>query len=202
MKNTRSSKITLGRIFRSLGPGLTTGAADDDPSGVATYSIAGAQLGTTLLWTAWLTWPLMAAVQMLCARIGMVTGIGFAGALRAKFPRWVVGIVALALLIANIINIGSDFAGMADANEILGLGSSHLYVVLFGAGICFATMRLRYHQIANVLKWLALVLFAYVLTAFIAKPDWTSVMKAFATPSWPSSHVIWASVHVAQPLKE
>jgi Mn2+/Fe2+ NRAMP family transporter len=135
----------------------------------------------------------------------------------------VVGIVALALLIANSINIGSDLAGMADATEMLGFGSSQLYVVLFGAGICFATMRLRYHQIANVLKWLALVLFAYVATAFIAKPDWTSVMKAFATPSWPSSHVIWAtlvailgttispylffwqasaSVHVAQPWKE
>jgi Mn2+/Fe2+ NRAMP family transporter len=95
MKNTRSSKITLGRIFRSLGPGLTTGAADDDPSGVATYSIAGAQLGTTLLWTAWLAWPLMAAVQMLCARIGMVIDIGFAGALRAKFPRWVVDVPPL-----------------------------------------------------------------------------------------------------------
>jgi hypothetical protein len=101
----KSSEITLRRIFRSLGPGVTTGAADDDPSGVATYSIAGAQLGTTLLWTAWLTWPMMAAVQMLCARIGMVTGIGLAGALRAKFPRWVVGVMALALLIANTINI-------------------------------------------------------------------------------------------------
>jgi NRAMP (natural resistance-associated macrophage protein)-like metal ion transporter len=190
----KSSEITLRRIFRSLGPGVTTGAADDDPSGVATYSIAGAQLGTTLLWTAWLTWPMMAAVQMLCARIGMVTGIGLAGALRAKFPRWVVGVMALALLIANTINIGSDLAGMADAAEMLGLGSSHLYVVLFGAGICIATIRLRYHQIARVLKWLALVLFAYVVTAFMVKPDWGSVMKAFATPSWPSSHVIWATL--------
>jgi Mn2+/Fe2+ NRAMP family transporter len=194
MKKTKASKITLRRIFRALGPGVTTGAADDDPSGVATYSIAGAQLGTTLLWTAWLTWPLMAAVQMICARIGMVTGVGLAGALRAKFPRWVVGVMALALLIANTINIGSDLAGMADAAEMLGLGSSHFYVVLFGVGICFATIRLRYHQIANVLKWLALVLFAYVITAFVVKPDWASVMKAFATPSWPSSHVAWATV--------
>ena len=189
MQKAKSSKITLRRIYRSLGPGVTTGAADDDPSGVATYSIAGAQLGTTLLWTAWLTWPLMAAVQMICARIGMVTGIGLAGALRAKFPRWVVGVMALALLIANTINIGSDLAGMADAAEMLGLGSSHLYVVLFGVGICVATIRLRYQQIASVLKWLALVLFAYVITAFVVKPDWGSVMKAFATPSWPSSHV-------------
>src|SRR6476660_1410008 len=105
--------VTLRRIFRSLGPGITTGAADDDPSGVATYSIAGAQLGTSLLWTAWLTWPLMAAVQMVCARIGMVTGMGLAGALRAKFPRWVVGLMSLALLAANTINIASDLSGMA-----------------------------------------------------------------------------------------
>lgn len=194
MQKAKSSKITLRRIYRSLGPGVTTGAADDDPSGVATYSIAGAQLGTTLLWTAWLTWPLMAAVQMICARIGMVTGIGLAGALRAKFPRWVVGVMALALLIANTINIGSDLAGMADAAEMLGLGSSHLYVVLFGVGICVATIRLRYQQIASVLKWLALVLFAYVITAFVVKPDWGSVMKAFATPSWPSSHVAWSTL--------
>lgn len=190
----KSAPITLRRILRSLGPGVTTGAADDDPSGVATYSIAGAQLGTSLLWTAWLTWPLMAAVQMLCARIGMVTGVGLAGAFRAKFPRWLVGALALALLIANTINIASDLAGMADAAQMLGAGPSRLYVVLFGAGICLATVRLRYHQIANVLKWLALVLFAYVITAFVVKPDWTQVLRAFATPSWPSGHQAWATV--------
>lgn len=184
----------LRRIFRSLGPGVTTGAADDDPSGVATYSIAGAQLGNSLLWTAWLTWPLMAAVQMTCARIGMVTGMGLAGALRAKFPRWVVGLMSLALLAANTINIGSDLAGMADAAEMLGLGPSPAYVLLFGIGICVATIRLRYHQIANVLKWLALVLLAYIVTALVEKPNWGEVMQAFVTPAWPSSHVAWATI--------
>lgn len=185
---------TLRRIVRSLGPGVTTGAADDDPSGVATYSIAGAQLGTSLLWTAWLTWPLMAAVQMLCARIGMVTGMGLAGALRAKFPRWVVGLMSLALLAANTINIASDLSGMADAAEMLGLGPSPVFVLLFGIGICVATIRLRYHQIAKVLKWLALVLVAYIVTALVEKPDWGSVMQAFATPSWPRSQLAWATV--------
>src|SRR6266571_5764083 len=107
----------LRRFFTALGPGLVTGAADDDPSGVATYSIAGAQLGTSLLWTAFLTWPLMAAVQMMCARIGMVTGQGLAGALRKRFPRWVLLIAALLLLAANTINIAADLAGMADAAE-------------------------------------------------------------------------------------
>ncbi len=190
----KEGPITPRRVLRALGPGVTTGAADDDPSGIATYSIAGAQLGTHLLWTAWLTWPLMAAVQMICARIGMVTGMGLAGALRAKFPRWVVGGLALALLVANIINIASDLAGMADAAEMLGGGPSHLYVVVFGVGICLATVWLRYHQIANVLKWLALVLAAYIVTAFVLKPDWGAVAKAFVSPSWPNGHMAWATI--------
>src|SRR5580693_4305087 len=103
------------RFFSTLGPGVITGAADDDPSGIATYSVAGAQLGTTLLWTALLTWPLMAAVQMMCARIGMVTGKGLAGNFRQRFPKWLLLTVAAALLIANTINIAADLAGMADA---------------------------------------------------------------------------------------
>jgi NRAMP (natural resistance-associated macrophage protein)-like metal ion transporter len=194
MTGKKRGAITMGRIFSALGPGVTTGAADDDPSGVATYSITGAQLGTSLLWTAWLTWPLMAAVQMMCARIGMVTGMGLAGAFRAKFPRWVVGGLAIALLIANTINIASDLAGMADAAEMLGGGPAKIYVVVFGVGICLATVWLRYHQIANVLKWLALVLLAYVLTAFVLKPDWASVLKVSFTPSWPSNHLAWATL--------
>src|SRR5689334_18840318 len=105
----------LRRFFRVLGPGLITGAADDDPSGIATYSIAGAQLGTSLLWTAFITWPLMGCVQFMCARIGMVTGRGLAGAFRLKFPSWLVILAAIALLIANTINVGADLAGMADA---------------------------------------------------------------------------------------
>src|ERR1700729_2107751 len=97
----------ITRFFRKLGPGLITGAADDDPAGIATYSIAGAQHGTTLLWTALLTWPLMGAVQMMCARIGMVTGLGLAGALRKKLPKPLLVIIAFALLIANTVNIGA-----------------------------------------------------------------------------------------------
>ncbi len=101
---------------------------------MATYSVAGAQLGTTLLWTALLTWPLMAAVQMMCARIGMVTGRGLAGALRRKFPKRVLVAVSVALLLANTINIAADLAGMADAAEMLTGWNSHLFVVLFGVG--------------------------------------------------------------------
>src|SRR5947209_10290275 len=102
------------RFWDSLGPGLIAGAADDDPSGIATYSIAGAQLGTSLLWTALLTWPLMAAVQMMCSRVGMVSGHGLAHGLRRKFARPVVALSALALLIANTVNIGADLAAIAD----------------------------------------------------------------------------------------
>src|SRR5512138_719536 len=118
------------RILSVLGPGLIAGAADDDPSGIATYSIAGARFGTSLLWTALLTWPLMAAVQMTCARIGMVTGHGLAGALRRKFPRPLLVAAASALLVANTINIAADLAGMADAAEMLTGANSHLFVVL------------------------------------------------------------------------
>lgn len=173
------------RVVRALGPGVTTGAADDDPSGVATYSVAGAQFGTAFLWSALITWPLMGCVQMMCARIGMVTGMGLAGALRQKFPRWVVGLIAVALLIANTINIASDLSGMADAADMLGAGSSHWYVWIFGLGICAATVLLRYHQIANVLRWLAVALFAYVLTAFLVHPDWRAVLHDTIVPTWP-----------------
>src|SRR5436853_7585101 len=107
------AKHPIRRFLAALGPGVITGAADDDPSGIATYSVAGAQFGTAFLWTACLTWPLMAPVQMMCARIGMVTGKGIAGVLREKFPQPVLATIAVALLIANTINVGADLSGMA-----------------------------------------------------------------------------------------
>src|ERR1041385_4595168 len=127
----------LRRFFRILGPGLTAGAADDYPSGIATYSIAGAALGTSLLWTAFLTWPLMGCVQFMCARIGMVTGRGLAGVFRQKFPRWLVVSAAIALLIANTINVGADLAGMADAAAMWSGIHSHFFVLIFGAAVAW-----------------------------------------------------------------
>ena len=182
------------RFFANLGPGLITGAADDDPSGVATYSIAGAQQGTSMLWTAFLTWPLMGCVQFMCARIGMVTGGGLAGALRKKFPTPLLIIASIALLIANTINIGADLSGMADAAEMLTGINSHFYVVAFGIGIAVATVAFRYYQIANILKWLALTLFAYVITAFLIGPDWRSVAYDTFVPSLPKGHEGWATL--------
>ena len=194
-KKPQPPKTKPVRCFlANLGPGVITGAADDDPSGVATYSIAGAQLGTSMLWTAFITWPLMGCVQFMCARIGMVTGEGLAGALRKKFPLWLLTIASLALLIANTINIGSDLSGMADAAEMLTGINSHIYVVVFGVAIAAATVMFRYYQIANILKWLALTLFAYVITAFLVGPDWRSVAHDTFVPSWPKGHAAWATL--------
>ena len=194
MSKDRSESNWLKRFFAKLGPGVITGAADDDPSGIATYSIAGAQLGTSLLWTALITWPLMACVQFMCARIGMVTGMGLGDALRRKGPPWLMFIGAVALLGANSINVGSDLSGMADAAEMLTGINSHIYVVIFGIGITYATVRFRYHQIAMVLKWLVVVLFAYIITAFIIGPDWRAVLHDTFVPSWPKNHAAWENL--------
>lgn len=182
------------RFFRLLGPGLVTGAADDDPSGVATYSIVGAQLGTSMLWTAIVTWPLMGCVQFMCARIGMVTGAGLAAALVKKWPRWLLVVFTVALLAANTINVGADLAGMSDAAEMLTGVNSHVFVVLFGVGIGYATIKFQYVQIAGILKWLSLVLLAYVLTVFVIGPDWTVVLHDTFIPTWPAGHDAWATL--------
>jgi len=181
-------------FWKSIGPGIVTGAADDDPSGIATYSIAGSQYGTSLLWTALFTWPLMFAVQTMCARIGMVTGRGLAGALRHKFPRPVLLVAACLLFIANTINVGADLIGMADAAEMLTGLSSHMWVVLIGVGIAAATIRLRYATIAGGLKWLALVLVAYALTAFYVGPKWSLVAHDTFVPRMPKLGGVWATL--------
>jgi Mn2+/Fe2+ NRAMP family transporter len=184
-------------VARALGPGLITGAADDDPSGIITYSMAGAQHGMALLWLAWITWPLMAAVQMMCARIGMVTGKGLGEVLTLKFPRAVVVVACCALFMANTINIAADLAGMADAASMLVGLRPTLYVVLFGAGIAFAMVRCRYAVIAAVLKWLVLSL-SYVVSAFWCIRKWPEVRATFVPtlpkgrrcgrPWWRSRH--------------
>jgi len=179
-------------LLRSIGPGVITGAADDDPSGIATYSVVGAQLGTKLLWTALITWPMMAAVQMMCARIGKVTGQGLAGNFKQRFPRWLLFIFVITLLIANTINIGADLAGMADAASMLTRINSHWFVVLFALLISWATVRLHYSQIAKVLKWLVLVLFAYPITAFVVGANWGQVLRNTLVPSMPHSRDEWA----------
>jgi Mn2+/Fe2+ NRAMP family transporter len=147
-----------------------------------------------MLWTAMLTFPLMAAVQMMCARIGMVTGSGLASALREKMPRPVVALIGLALFSANTVNVGADLSGMADvANLLSGINASVL-VLGFGLAIIFATISLKYNAIASILKWLAVSLFAYVITAFLVHPDWSKILAATFLPSWPTSHAQWSTL--------
>src|SRR3954469_94714 len=188
------AKHPIRRFLAALGPGVITGAADDDPSGIATYSIAGAQFGTAFLWTSLLTWPLMAVVQMTCARIGMVTGRGLARVLGDRFPRWLLILAALSLLAANSLNVAADLAGMADAAGMLTGISSHYYVSLFAILIVTATIALPYRRIATVLKWLALALCAYLITALLLHPDWGKVLHDTLTPSLPRTKDGWSTL--------
>ena len=190
----RKTPNPFRRFLRALGPGVITGAADDDPAGIATYSIAGAQFGTALLWLAPLTWPLMAAVQSMCARVGMVTGGGIMEALRRKLPQPLLVLAAAALFCANTFNVGADLAGMADAAELLTGVGSQKWVVAFGVGIAWATMALHYRTIARVLKWLVLVLFAYIVAAISIGPDWREVARAVFLPTVPRGEAAWRTI--------
>jgi NRAMP (natural resistance-associated macrophage protein)-like metal ion transporter len=188
------AKHPVRRFFAALGPGVITGAADDDPSGIATFSIAGARFGTAFLWTALLTWPLMAAVQMMCARIGMVTGCGLARNLLSRFPRPLLIAVSVSLLAANSLNIAADLSGMADAAAMLSGLSSHYFVCAFGLLIVAATIWLRYQQISSILKWLALVLGAYIVTALLLHPRWGAVLHDTFIPSLPKTKDGWSTL--------
>ncbi|OGL29989.1 MAG: iron transporter, partial [Candidatus Rokubacteria bacterium RIFCSPLOWO2_12_FULL_69_21] len=173
----------LVRYFKLLGPGLVTGAADDDPSGITTYSVAGAALGIGLLWTAIATFPLMAAVQLVCARIGLVTGRGLAGAIRRHYPRSFLYAACLLLLVANVFNISADLGGMAESAAMLTGIPSLVFVPVFGLSILAVTTYTSYATFAKGLKWLTAVLFAYIIAAFLAGPDWRSVILASVLPT-------------------
>jgi len=187
----RHSHNPLVRYFKLLGPGLVTGASDDDPSGITTYSVAGASLGYSMLWTAVATFPLMAAVQLICARIGLVTGRGLAGALRRHYPRPFLYAACLLLLTANVFNIAADLAGMAEAATMLTAAPTLAFVPLFGAGIMLVTVYTSYATFARYLKWLTAVLFAYVVAAVLAHPDWWEAWAATVVPSlrWDAAYV-------------
>ena len=182
----------LVRYFRVLGPGLVTGASDDDPSGITTYSVAGASLGYGMLWTALATYPLMAAVQLVCARIGLVTGQGLAAVLRRHYPRPLLYAACLLLLVANVFNIGADLGGMAEAAEMLTGLPRLVWVPIFGLGIVLVTVYASYAAFARGLKWLTGVLFAYVAAAFLARPDWPAAVLATITP-----RLEWGAVSIA-----
>jgi len=180
------------RFFSNLGPGLITGAADDDPSGISTYSVAGATFGYLPLWTALFSFPLMSAVQLMCARLGLVTGLGLAGVIRRRYPRWVLWSTCSLLIVANVINIAADLGGMAEATRMVTGAPVAVMVPVFGAVIVLLLMWSSYRTIARVFKWLTLVLLAYVMTAFVARVDWRLALQATVLP-----HVEWSRAFFA-----
>ena len=175
-------------FFADLGPGLITGCADDDPSGISTYSITGAVFGYGLLWTALLSFPLMVAVQMMCGRLGMVTGRGLAGVVRRRYSRWVLWSACALLIVANVVNIAADLGGMADATQMLTGVNSLLWTPLYTALIVGFLFWSSYRQIARIFKWITLVLLAYVVTAFFAGVDWRHALLATLLPRPVWSH--------------
>jgi NRAMP (natural resistance-associated macrophage protein)-like metal ion transporter len=174
--------LHLRGLFKRLGPGFITGAADDDPSGIATYSQAGALAGVGLLWTVVLTWPMMVAVQSVCARIGRVTGHGLAGNMVQIFPRPVVYVLVGLLLAANTINIGADLAAMGAAAELVVGGPAHIYTFLFAVVSLLAVVFVPYHRYVNFLKWTTFSLFAYVGVVFAVHIDWRAVAVGALLP--------------------
>jgi NRAMP (natural resistance-associated macrophage protein)-like metal ion transporter len=175
---------SLKALWKLLGPGLVTGASDDDPSGIATYSQAGAQYGLTTLWTALITFPLMAAVQEMCARIGVVTAQGLTGILRKNYPKPVLWLMVLFSFPAIILNIGADIAGMgAVANLIFPAINSIFFSIAFTALLLIAIIALPYSKFAAILKWLCVILLVYLVVPFLVKTDWLSVAKHTVIPT-------------------
>jgi NRAMP (natural resistance-associated macrophage protein)-like metal ion transporter len=177
-----------------LGPGLITGASDDDPSGIATYSQVGAQFGYGLGWTMLFSFPLMAAIQQISARIGRVTGHGLAGNLCRHYPAWLLHIAVGLLLVANVINLGADLGAMGSAVELIIGGSDRLYSV--GFGILCATLQIfmAYRRYVMVLKWLTLALFAYVAVVFAVDVPWAEVARATLWPDLLGDSARWTAV--------
>jgi NRAMP (natural resistance-associated macrophage protein)-like metal ion transporter len=171
------------RLFlKALGPGLITGASDDDPSGIGTYSSVGAQFGLAILWmAAWLL-PIMLAVQEVCARIGIVTNKGLAGVLLQHYSKRIVMMAVLLLIIANVVNIGADISAMAASLEMLTRTNYYVGAILFTAVILLLEIYVQYHLYVKVLKWLTISVFAYVVTGFLIKPDWLIVLKQSFIP--------------------
>src|SRR5471032_3219236 len=170
-----------------LGPGLITGASDDDPSGIATYSQAGAQFGYGLGWTLLLTYPLMCAIQMISAQIGRVTGRGLAGNMRRHYPAPLLYFLVGLLVVANTINIGADLGAMAAALRLLIAGPTVLYIAGFGVVTVLLEVFMRYARYASILRWLTISLFAYVATVFVVGVPWLTVARDLVLPHIESS---------------
>lgn len=174
----------LKKILSIAGPGLITGASDDDPSGIATYTQAGAAFGFQTLWTALITFPLMATIQGMCARIGLVTCKGLAGILKLHYPRWLLYTILAVSFPAIVLNIGADIEGMASVSHLLYPGIPvFAYSLIYAVVLIVLIIGLPYHRISSILKWLCIVLFLYLLVPFFVKVPWLSVLRNTLVPS-------------------
>ena len=182
--------LSFPSFLRHVGPGVVTGAADDDPSGIATYTQAGAQFGTALLWTVFLSLPFMIAIQLVSARIGRVTGKGVAANLREHMPKGFLMTMVALLVVANTINIAADIAAMGEALQLVVGGGQHFHAVVFGALTVLLQVFVPYRKLAPVLKWLTLFLFAYVVAVFLVDVPWRQVLHDLVIPKlqWTSSY--------------
>lgn len=175
-------RFRVPRLLRVLGPGIITGASDNDPSGIGTYSVAGASYGFGLLWLAWFTLPLMAAIQNICARIGQASGKGLTSIVKQYYPAWLAYPFCVVLLIANTVTIGADLGAMAAGVNLLSGAPARVVLAPMAVLVVAALVVGRYKAIAGVLKWLTLFLLAYVVAAFIVQPNWMEVLKATVVP--------------------
>lgn len=184
----------LPSFLRHVGPGVVTGAADDDPSGIATYTQAGAQFGTGILWTVFLSLPFMVAIQLVSARIGRQSGRGIAANLRLHAPRWFVLLVVALLLVANTINIAADIAAMGEALQLVVGGGEHFHAVVFGVLTVLLQVFVPYRRLAPILKWLTLSLFVYVLAVFTVRVPWARVAHDLVVPQLQASSAFWMTI--------
>ena len=189
-----AKKPTQSRLLRALGPGLITGAADDDPSGIATYSQAGAQFGFAITWTLLFTYPLMVAIQEISARIGRTTGKGIAANIRHHYPNWILQFIVFLLIIANTINIGADLGAMGDAVSLLIGGPKLLYVVAFGVLCAALQVFVPYSRYVSILRWLTFALFAYFGTVMVVKVPWLQAARGFFIPTLSAKAEFWTVV--------
>jgi NRAMP (natural resistance-associated macrophage protein)-like metal ion transporter len=182
------------RLIRMLGPGLITGASDDDPSGIGTYSQAGAQFGFSISWTLLFTYPLMVAIQQISAQIGRTTGQGIAANVRRHYPNWLLQVLVALLFVANTINIGADLGAMGDAVKLLIGGPHLLYVVLFGALCALLQVFMHYRRYVAVLRWLTVALFAYFGTIMVVEIPWLEALRGLLIPTFAPDAAFWTTV--------
>lgn len=195
MNTTGKKRPWIFRVLRRLGPGLITGASDDDPSGIATYTQAGAKFGTSLLWTAIFSYPLMVSIQEMCARIGLVTRMGLTGIIKQYYPRPVLYLVIAINFPSIILNIGADIAGMGAVANLLVPGiPAWAFSIGFTLLLLYSMIVWNYRKIATILKWLCMTLLAYLIIPFITQTNWLDALKSTVVPSFTNSLDYWMAL--------